>query len=247
MISSREFRPLNYRSGSTDRNLDFEDFGLRKSTVKNDEGIGTKKSFTSFYQLLFKSGFSIALVNWLSFFRILAFPVLVLLVLVNYVHIFKWLLLVTFLTDAADGFLARRLKATTTLGAKLDSIGDDLTIAASLVGMLFFYHTFLMEQILIVVMLFALFFVQIGFALNRYGKLTSFHTYVAKLAAVSQGTFFLAAFFFNQPYLILFYITSVITALELLEETLIVIVLPKWRTDVKGFYWAVKNRFGLEK
>lgn len=181
------------------------------------------------------------LVNAISFFRVLSFPVLVYLLFVGNLGVFKWLILVSFLTDAVDGFLARKFKVISILGSRLDSLGDDLTVFASFLGVLVFRQDFLAEQWLLITAMWVLFFVQLGFALGRYQKPTSFHTYGAKLAAILQGLFLCSLFFVESVWYPLFYATAAVTCLELIEEIAMVVVLPSWRADVRGLYWALRQ------
>src|SRR5687768_10645118 len=95
---------------------------------------GRKRNMT-IRTLLFESGKAVRIVNLITIYRIVTFPVLVLLALTHQFVIFKWLLLASFFTDAIDGYLARKYNATSILGARLDSIGDDLTILAAVVGL----------------------------------------------------------------------------------------------------------------
>ena len=125
------------------------------------------------------------IVNGITLYRLMAAPVLVLLIFTHQVNVFKWLLAISFFTDLIDGWLARRFKATSILGARLDSIADDLTVAASMVAVVVLKPAFLKQQMVFIIILFALFLIQIMLALLRYGKVSSFHTYSAKLAAAS--------------------------------------------------------------
>jgi phosphatidylglycerophosphate synthase len=181
------------------------------------------------------------IINGITVYRIIAAPFLVLLIIYDQVDIFKWLLALSFFTDAIDGYLARRYKVTSILGAKLDSIGDDLTVAAAMGGMIVFNPDFFLSQSPVFIGLLCLFAIQTVMAFIRYGKLTNFHTYGAKLAAVSQGVFLILFFFTSQPDMPLFYIAAIITGIELLEEIIIVLVLPQWKTNVKGLYWVIKE------
>lgn len=49
------------------------------------------------------------IINGITLYRLLAAPVLVLLILTHQVNVFKWLLAVSFFTDLIDGWLARRI------------------------------------------------------------------------------------------------------------------------------------------
>lgn len=182
------------------------------------------------------------LVNGITIYRIIAAPVLLLLIILNRFDIFKWLLAISFFTDAIDGYLARRYNAISVLGARLDSIADDLTIAMAIVGIFRLNLNFILAQWVPVAILVLLFLVQVGFAFKRYGKMTAFHTYSAKVAAVVQGAFIISFFFTPAPLLWLFYLCALFTALDLLEEIILIGMLPGYRLNVKGIYWVLKKK-----
>src|SRR5579871_1769646 len=96
-------------------------------------------------------------VNGITVYRILAAPFLVWLIFTHKTDVFKWLLAISFFTDAIDGYLARRYKATSILGARLDSIADDLTIVAALTGIYVLKQDFVLQQMPVVLSLFALY------------------------------------------------------------------------------------------
>lgn len=181
------------------------------------------------------------MVNSITLYRILAAPFLVLLIINYRLDWFKWLLALSFFTDAIDGYLARRYKVASILGAKLDSIGDDLTIVAGIAGMVVFKPEFLKHAMPYMILLLALFVIQTILALVRYGKVTSFHTYAAKIAAILQGVFLILLFFLDDPLYLLFYATVIVTGIDLLEEIVLVLMLPKWQANVKGL-WSIMKR-----
>jgi phosphatidylglycerophosphate synthase len=181
------------------------------------------------------------MVNSLTLYRLIAAPILLLLTFSNRNEMFKWLLAFSFFTDAVDGFLARKFKAASTLGASLDSLADDLTVAVAIIGIYLLRPGFIYDQITIIIPLLILYIAQAFLAVARYGKMSSFHTYQAKLATILQGIF-LILFFFKGPILHLFYVTALITAIDLVEEIILVFVLPKWQVNVKGLYWLMKSR-----
>ena len=71
--------------------------------------------------------------------------------------------------------------------------------------------------------------------------MTGFHTWLAKTAALLQGIFLLLVFFTDQPFMPLFYAAAIITILQLIEEIILVHLLPQWQANVKGLYWVLKN------
>lgn len=181
-------------------------------------------------------------INGITLYRIIAAPFLLVLLFTGQHHIFKWLLGVSFFTDLIDGFLARKFKVTSVLGTKLDSIGDDLTVLVGVIGLFVLKFDFIKQQQIVFFIMLALFLIQVSYAFLRYGKMTSFHTYLAKTAALLQGVFLLLAFFTDEPNIILFYAAAGITSLELIEEIILVYLLPTWQTNVKGLYEVLKNK-----
>jgi CDP-diacylglycerol--glycerol-3-phosphate 3-phosphatidyltransferase len=181
------------------------------------------------------------IINGITLYRIIAAPILLVLLFTKQYDIFKWLLGVSFFTDLIDGYLARKFKVTSILGTKLDSIGDDLTVLVGLTALFVLKAEFIKQHIIIFIILLALFLVQTTYALIRYRKMTNFHTYLAKTAALFQGVFLILVFFTEEPSLILFYAATIVTMLELTEEIILVNLLPQWKTNVKGFFWVLKN------
>jgi|SRR5688500_4173045 len=182
------------------------------------------------------------IINGITLYRLLAAPFLLFLIVTNQPDLFKWLLAISFFTDAIDGFLARRYKVVSVMGAKLDSIGDDLTVIAGIIGLFVFKRDFINQEFIWLLLLLVLFIIQVISAFVHYGAITSFHTYLAKLAAISQGVFLILAFFIPEPIRILFYIAIAITALDLLEEIVLTFLLPEWKANVKGIYWVLKQK-----
>ncbi|MCC8425506.1 CDP-alcohol phosphatidyltransferase family protein [Mucilaginibacter sp. UR6-11] len=181
-------------------------------------------------------------VNMITFYRLAAAPFLVLLLIGRQFAAFKWLLALSFFTDAIDGWLARKFKVNSLLGARMDSVADDLTILVAIIGIVLYQPVFLRSEWLLIGVMILLYATQNGIALIRYRKLTSFHTYAAKLAAVLQGGFLMLFFFLPKPVLPLFYLTAGATIIDLVEEILLALVLPQWEANVKGLYWVFKRR-----
>jgi phosphatidylglycerophosphate synthase len=148
----------------------------------------------------------------------------------------------SFFTDVLDGWLARKYKGTSKLGATLDSIADDLTIIAGIIGVIVLKSEFLKQQMLFIGLLLILFILHLCLAFIRYDKISSFHTYMAKLAALLQGSFLILLFFLPQPVYVSFYVAFFATVIDLAEEIILVLLLPEWETNVKGLYWVLKKK-----
>lgn len=182
------------------------------------------------------------IINGITMYRLLVAPVLVFLIFNNNINLFKWMLAISFFTDLIDGVLARKFRITSVFGSKLDSLADDLTIVAAIIGVFVFKPQFINDNRAIFIILFTLFLFQTVFALIKYRKISSFHTYLAKVAAILQGTFLVLMFFFHEPLYFLFYAAAIVTALDLIEEIILVIIIPKWEANVKGLYWVYKRK-----
>lgn len=181
-------------------------------------------------------------INGITLYRVVTAPLLLVLLFTGRHELFKWLLLASFFTDFIDGFLARRYKVTSVLGTKLDSIGDDLTVLVAMVGLFVMMPEFVEKEKYAFILLFILFLAEVSYAFYRYRKMTSFHTYLAKAAAILQGLFLLLTFFLGEPVYILFYAAVIVTFLELLEETILIRLLPVWETNVGGLYWVCRRK-----
>ena len=184
--------------------------------------------------------------DWFSFYRIFAAPFLLVFLWFGNREIFTWLLLISYSTDAIDGFLARRLKITSPRGSQLDSMGDQITLIIGLIGLFVFEHDFILENLFIIVIAFIPYIVQMIIAYLKYGKATAFHTYLAKISAIMQSVFILWALFFSPNYT-LFYIMIGIGLLETFEEITLIYMYDHWASDIKGIYWALRDKKRLKK
>ena len=193
--------------------------------------------------LTFKN-FNIA--DWFSFYRIFAAPFLLLLIWLDLRLAFTWLLLISYSTDAIDGYLARKLKITSPRGSQLDSFGDQITLVVGLIGLFYFENEFIKTNLVLIGIAFIPYITQMVIAYVKYGKATAFHTYLAKLSAVLQSIFILWSLFFNPEY-ILFYIMLIIGLLDTIEEITLIFIYDNWASDVKGIYWALRDKRQLKK
>ena len=193
--------------------------------------------------LTFKN-FNIA--DWFSFYRIFAAPFLLTLIWLDLRLVFTWLLLISYSTDAIDGYLARKLKITSARGSQLDSFGDQVTLIIGLIGLFCFEPDFIKTNLFLILIVFIPYIIQMLIAYFKYGKATAFHTYLAKLSAVFQSLFILWSLFFNPEY-VLFYTMITIGLLETFEEIILIFMYANWAADVKGIYWALLDKRRLKK
>ncbi|MFZ2283843.1 MAG: CDP-alcohol phosphatidyltransferase family protein [Lutibacter sp.] len=193
--------------------------------------------------LTFKN-FNIA--DWFSFYRIAAAPFLLLILWLDEREVFTSFLLVSYCTDMIDGFLARRLKITSARGSQLDSFGDQITFVVAIIGLLVYEFDFMKEHSFYIILVFVPYIFQMIIAFIKYRKATAFHTYLAKLSAISQGIFILWLLFFGPIYW-LFYVMIVLGLLETIEEIALIFMYDNWVAGVKGIYWAIRDKRRLRK
>ena len=184
--------------------------------------------------------------DWFSFYRIAVAPILLLVLFLDFRLLFTWLLLISFATDAVDGFLARRFKITSDQGSRLDSLGDQITFVIGVIGLFYFEYNFMLENLWLILIAFSPYIVQILIALIKYGKTTAFHTYLAKISAILQALFILCLLFFGPIYW-LFYAVIIIGIIETIEEIILIFLYDNWVSEVKGLYWALKDKRRFKK
>ena len=93
-----------------------------------------------------KKSLAYYLINGITLYRVVAAPFLLGLLLSGPPVWFKWMVALSFFTDMIDGVLARFFRVNSTLGARLDSIGDDLTVLITTAGLLMIKPELLTEQ-----------------------------------------------------------------------------------------------------
>lgn len=184
--------------------------------------------------------------DWFSFYRVAAAPLLLLLIFLDFRLLFTWFLLISYSTDAIDGFLARKLKITSPRGSQLDSFGDQITFAIGVIGLFFFESDFMRENLLLIILAFIPYIIQMLIAFKKYGKATAFHTYLAKLSAIIQAVFILWLLFFGPVYW-LFYFMIILGLIETAEEITLIFLYDNWVSGVKGLYWGLKDKRRLKK
>lgn len=173
--------------------------------------------------------------NAISCARLLTTPVLLAAALFHHRRLFTWLLLACLLSDILDGLIARLFNLRSRLGATLDSTADMIVLLLSAVGLLVFQRDFLLAHAAPLLALVALYLAEVAAALWRYGRISSFHTILMRLAAYVQGVFLISLFLWGYNAWI-FWLMVTFSATALLEELLILCLLPHYRSDVRGLY-----------
>lgn len=178
--------------------------------------------------------------NSLSCVRLTFVPVLLWLAWFGYSKPFFVCLILSVLTDAADGFIARRFNQATSLGAKLDSWADLSTqLSLPFCGWWLRPEVVRAEASFLASGIF-FYFAAIIIGFMKFRRLTSYHTWGGKLSAVAVGAAVIV-FFANGPGWLL-RIAMPIVIVACLEEIAITVVLPVRRANVPSFWHALRMR-----
>ncbi len=178
--------------------------------------------------------------NLLSLFRIFAAPFLILAGYLQMPTLFFILFGLMFLSDALDGLIARALNQTSELGARLDSYGDIVTYLSAPFAIWWLWPEIIREEFYYIVAAISLFIVPAFFALVKFGKLASYHTWITKASALLMSTGLFVLVFFKSA--LLFHIAVGVLVIETIENIAITLLLSKQKTDIHSIWHAWKNR-----
>jgi CDP-diacylglycerol--glycerol-3-phosphate 3-phosphatidyltransferase len=179
--------------------------------------------------------------NAISIARLLATPVLVWAAATEQRGVFRWLLLACILSDILDGWIARTFELKSQLGALLDSSADLALVLAAYTSLWLLERELVRAHAMILLCAAGLYVGEIGAALLRYGKPSSFHTLLVRIAAYAQGIFFVTLFFWGYSPVV-FGGAVALAILASLEELTLVWLLPEWRSDVGGLWRVLRTR-----
>ncbi len=176
--------------------------------------------------------------NLITGARLACAPLLLWLALTGHEHAFGLVLVAALLSDIVDGLIARLCQATSALGARLDSLADALLFPVAAVGAWVFHAASLRPQAWLFVAVLGLALTENVAALWRYGRLSSFHTYLSRAAAYALGIFVGGLFVFGfVPWLM--WLAVVLAVAASVEEFVLLWRLPRWRCDVRGLWWVL--------
>jgi CDP-diacylglycerol--glycerol-3-phosphate 3-phosphatidyltransferase len=181
--------------------------------------------------------FSIA--NILSFLRLGLVPVLVWLAASGEDVLFLWVLGVCLISDALDGYLARKLNQASELGAKLDSWGDALTYAAMILGLYLLWPLIFSDQSIFVLMATLSFLVPLAVSAVKFGEYPSYHTLGAKIAALLIAPAYYMLITIDAD--VWFRVVVLLYLLVAIEEIVITCLLSHSRTNISSAWTLIKE------
>ncbi len=168
--------------------------------------------------------------NALSVFRIAAAPALVGLAIAGRDQAFLVLFVVSALSDMADGNLARLLKQQSSLGARLDTVGDFFTWIATPIALYYLIPELIRPELPLFVIGSAARIVSAAASFSKYRRVALYHTWSAKTvgALLSVGVVSLVVLDWAWP----FRIGAAVLLITAIEELIITGILPTCHANV---------------
>jgi CDP-diacylglycerol--glycerol-3-phosphate 3-phosphatidyltransferase len=174
--------------------------------------------------------------NLLSGLRLLIAPMLIYFAWTGKPNVFLVLLACSLLSDFIDGFIARKLNQASELGGKLDSWGDFATYITVPICAFLLWPDLVRREAPFVIIVVASYGIPVGIGFLKYGRLTSYHTWGAKLSAILVGSTAFILLMGGPPAPFRF--ASIVLALAEFEELAITAILPTWQANVPSFWHA---------
>jgi CDP-diacylglycerol--glycerol-3-phosphate 3-phosphatidyltransferase len=125
--------------------------------------------------------------NILSLYRILVFPYIFYLVLAGQERLFAVFITISLLTDILDGWIARRFKLQTAIGARLDSWADLGTYILAFMAIYYFKWEEIRPHALIFYLFAAAMALSYVSVIVKFGGLIGLHTYMFRIGAICRA------------------------------------------------------------
>lgn len=178
--------------------------------------------------------------NIISLIRILMVPVLIYLAVSQQAMTFIVVLIFTALTDALDGFLARRLKLVSELGAQLDSWGDFLVYSSMGISSWLLWPDIFYRELIYIVIIIGCFTLPVLIGLIKFRTFISYHTLGTKIAVVVSIIAYILLFtgLLDWPVIV----AAVFCLYAATEEILIILISNNKIINVKSIWHLIKEK-----
>ncbi len=178
--------------------------------------------------------------NLLSSLRLFMAPLMLLSARMGRGDFFVGVFVAALFTDWLDGFLARRMKMTTELGARLDSWGDLMVYLCMPLAIWWLWPEIIRQEAPWIITAICSFSLPVFVGFAKFRRLTSYHTRGAKLSAalLSGSTLILIMEGPSWP----FRLSTLVLVAAALEEIAITVMLSNWQADVPSLIQALPSR-----
>ena len=179
--------------------------------------------------------------NVITSYRLFMAPVILYFIISGQENLFAIFLVVNLLTDVIDGYIARRFKMETEIGARLDAFADYFTYILVFIGLFVFKLDELKPYLVSAIIFVSMLVLTVIVSVIKFRKFHSYHTVIEKSGGYVQALFFIGLFTigFIGP---LYYFMIVFGILGAIETIAIDILIPEMRSDILGLYWVLKER-----
>lgn len=192
-------------------------------------------------KIIYKNENILNVPNAISFYRVITFPLILILGLMGKEQWFVILLSINLVSDVLDGFIARTFKLTTRFGAALDNLGDIGTYILALYGIFAFRWTEIQPHAWLLYLFLTIFVLSYLVAFVRFGKIPGLHLHGAVIAGYLQGAFFFVLFVWDF-YLWFYYLALGWGTLAYIDKILVLLTTDDIKSGLKGYYWVRKNK-----
>ena len=184
--------------------------------------------------------------NVITSYRLFMAPVILYFIISGQENLFAIFLVINLLTDVIDGYIARRFKMETEIGARLDAFADYFTYVLVFIGLFVFKMDDLRPYLVSALIFISMLVLTVIVSLIRFRKFHSYHTIIEKSGGYVQAIFFICLFTIGliAP---LYYFMIVLGILGAIETIAIDMLLPEMRSDTLGLYWVIKERKAEKK
>ncbi len=192
-------------------------------------------------QIIIKDENVLNVPNMISLYRLLVFPVILVMALTGREGWFVILLSISLVSDVLDGNIARYFNLQTNFGAALDNLADICTYAMALLGLFLFKWTEIEPHAWILWLFLTVFVLSYIIAFARFGKIPGLHLYSAVSAGYVQSIFFFVLFVFGfYPWM--YYLALAWGVVAYIEKIFVLLFLDDIKIGVKGLYWLMKKQ-----
>ena len=179
--------------------------------------------------------------NAISAYRLAVAPLILCMIISGHRTAFTALVIISLVTDAFDGYIARHWHQETDLGTKLDSFADLATYALLLCGMLMFEWPYVYSHKIAFGVMIGFYLASQLLSLARFHRLVTLHLYSSKIMGVVLSAFFIL-FFLGARSPVLLYGVLTLSILSNIEEILVLSLLRNRSSNVRGIYWVLRDR-----
>ncbi|MCU0376737.1 MAG: CDP-alcohol phosphatidyltransferase family protein [Bacteroidales bacterium] len=179
--------------------------------------------------------------NMITIYRLLMFPVILYFIISGRETLFAVFFIINMVSDFFDGYIARKFKMETEIGAKLDSFADNFNYVLAFIGLFVFKMDELRPHLISFSIFIGMLVLTVIISLIKFRKFPSFHLKTTKISGDIQALFFVCLFTlgFFAP---LYYLMIAWGIAGAVEHITIQMIIPEMRTNVKGLYWILKEK-----